>query len=950
MTKLRVAIFPFYDTEDRAEGGIRRVVEAQVKYLPEYEIEVVRDLSRADVINGHGVIYPTKSDLPFVSSCHGLHWSNYKWGAWAHEVNGAVISALTRADVITSPSLWVTQAISRGMYAKPRTIYHGVEADEWAHKETPANYILWNKARIDPVSDPTDLMKLAELLPEEKFYSTIGEKRDNLHVFGVVPLPKLKPIIQRASIYLATTRETFGIGTLEAMAAGVPIVGWDYGGQSEIIKQGETGYLAPYGDYEALAEAIRKARAERSRLSKNCVADVRARWGWEDKIAQYAEAYRAAYNSFHHLDQDGSPFPKIGVIMPCYNMARFIGVALESLIAQSETDWECVIIDDHSTDQSAEIAQAYAHRDRRIRYYRPPNKVKLVGALNLGAKISRAKYLINFDPDNLLPPDALRELAGALDEDRGIHIAYGALDTCREDGSEIKRNPFPHPPFDWYKQIAHINQIHSGAMMRREVRELSGGYRERQWRAEDAEFWARVTSLGFRAKYVTDKTTLIYRFRSDSKSAGEQGDGNWLEFLSFALAADAYEGSRYLSEHGSRVRNPALIPFGAQGAPHINKGFAWGVPHHQAPLISVVIPIGGTRWELHKQKVIDALDSLFAQDFMEWEAIVVNDTPDNWQEIAGAPYARIVRNSGKRGAGAARNAGIKAARGKFIYFIDADDYLMPNTLSNLLTEYAHSEAGYIYSAYVQEDHTGTRTHYQLDTYDQHQWKGQHGINILIAKADLLRVGGFDEAISGWEDWELFIKLAINGICGFYSPLPAYVYRMALGDRRETSHAQADQLLPILRERYADYYEGKKPMTNCCGGDASAILAAKAAIAATHPNYFELPPEQSAPAQSAPTSVRLEFIGEQIGAQTYHGFNGRTYRGGNNHLERFIDAHPDDVNRLCGFGVWQIVTQPPAPVIMQAEAVAETPPIIVEVRSDPAPEQEAPKPKTKRSKK
>jgi glycosyltransferase involved in cell wall biosynthesis len=88
------------------------------------------------------------------------------------------------------------------------------------------------------------MQHVADLLPDVRFVSTFGEQSRNVMLLGAMPHDEMKPIIQRAGVYLATARETFGIGTLEAMAAGVPIAGWRYGGQEEIIIEGD--YRLPW--------------------------------------------------------------------------------------------------------------------------------------------------------------------------------------------------------------------------------------------------------------------------------------------------------------------------------------------------------------------------------------------------------------------------------------------------------------------------------------------------------------------------------------------------------------------------------------------------------------------------------------------------------------------------------------------------------------------------------
>jgi hypothetical protein len=104
-------------------------------------------------------------------------------------------------------------------------------------------------------------------------------------------------------------------------------------------------------------------------------------------------------------------------------------------------------------------------------------------------------------------------------------------------------------------------------MMRREVLERSGGYRTRDWRAEDASLWTRLTSFGFRAAKVTEESTLIYRFRQDSKSADEarahqDRDGDWTAWYPWRTAGDPYDGLRAIQEkrqpnpRGGAVRSP----------------------------------------------------------------------------------------------------------------------------------------------------------------------------------------------------------------------------------------------------------------------------------------------------------------------------------------------------------------------------------------------------------
>jgi len=966
---IKLYIEPNYsDVPDRGEGGIRRVTEAMCKYLPEFGIEITRDLKRADITNGHGVMRPLKPNTPFVSSCHGMYWHGYDWANWAHQVNAEVTEALISADAITAPSRWVAGALTRGIMRRPHVVYHGVDAGEWAHNEDNGGYVLWNKGRVDPVSDPADVVRLVSMMEDVQFVSTFGQNRDlpvptggtikqyhNLKLIGSMPLPEMKCIIQRAGVYLCTARETFGIGTLEALAAGVPVVGWDYGGQSEIIRNGSTGMLVPFGDYDALVSAVVVVGRERARYSDNAITDARENWGWRPRIAQYAQIFHDVYNGRH------ATRPAVSIVVPCHNLARFLPECLDSVLRQPFKSWECIIVDDCSTDDTATVAREYEKRDGRFHYAHTGENLKLSRALTFGANLATGRYLVNLDADNLLPENSLSDCARELDNDPSLHIVYGYLDTISHDGANRARNPFPGA-FDWRGQIAHLNQIHSSAMMRREVAIELGGWRERQWRAEDAEFWTRATSFGYRAKRITENPTLIYRVRSDSKGALEHrndgGDGNWAAWFPFATAVSGRDGQIAMQEKRP-IAKIDTVPFSAQGKLGIEKKF-WPVFHHQAPLVSVIIPCSFE----HRRYVIDALDSLMAQDFHDWEAIVVNTSEyDELKEIPGAPYARIFDTvPGKVEAGGARNYGAQQARGKLLYFLDADDYLLPGALREMAEAYSTGEDSYIYTNYVElweswesgleyfrwrfnfggdknafkkffRDNPD-RVHYgahdekftlanaeadtfgrlvHLDEYDQHNQR-QAITNILIAKEDFESVGGFDHRLTSREDWDLLCKLSVNGKCGKRLAIPGFVYRIATGTRRNIGLEKQVELAAVIKRRYDKYYSGDGvTMSECCGPNSDAVLAAKRAVAFSYGDVegmarYAPKPETLRAVTSGitPLNVRLEFTGTQAGSVPFMGKNGRQYRGANNVKNKYIDAHPEDVEKLVSTMQWRRV--------------------------------------------
>lgn len=929
---MRVFIDPIYTTPDRADGGIRRVSDAMVKHLPDFGWNVTSSPDDADLIVNHGAALTERPGVPMIAACHGLMWSSYGFGDWGDKVNASVVETLVRANAITAPSHWVAHAIARGMLASPTVIHHGVDSDDWAHTLPSLGYVLWNKARADQVSDPRDMQDVAALLPDVPFLSTFGRPSANVGLLGPMPYEAMHPLIQQAGVYLATARETFGIGTLEALAAGVPVAGWRYGGQEEIVIEGETGYLAEYGDFDALAAAIRKCLSERRRISSNCQADVRSRWRWKDKIAQYAALFTQTYEAHHEAR------PKVSVVITCHNLARYLPDALNSVMAQTMTDYECLVVDDQSTDETAAVSAQYP-----VHYLKTQHNLKLSGARNYGWQNARGRYILFLDADDMLAPNALDLLSPPLDQHTDIHIAFGHLDTVNDAGSDRKRNPWPGDTFDWQAQIAHLNQLPYAAMLRREVLEHSGGYRTRDWRAEDACLWSRVTSFGFRAVKVTEESTLIYRLRSDSKSRGEDGDGDWTAWLPWRLAGDAREGLR--AKRDGRQPNPVLVPFGAQGQPNPPLRM-WPVHHHQHPLISVIIPVGPG----HQQTLIDALDSVQAQTMPFWECIVVDDS-GGLVDTTAHPWARLLHIGQAHGAGEARNEGLKFARAPLVLFLDADDVIVPRTLEALTKAYVQSGGKYVYSDWLTlEDETridGDMEVREVEDYDQRAMLHglRHAVTALLPVEWVRAVGGFDEALKGFEDWDLYCKLAVAGYCGVRCPHPLLIYRRAHGTRtrqllkpRASGEEGTPAYTPLgeatamaLYDRYAAYLSGEETIMACCGGNQSTVVDAQGALnqllGVTTGGLLSQVPE-------AAGDVRMEFIGGSWGEQTYVGKgSGRVYRAGRDPVSRFHDVDPRDVEYLVNMELFRIV---PRELLMQAAQTEDSPIMELAERAQAAP--------------
>lgn len=866
MEHMKVFLQPIFKGIDKGDGGIRRVVEAQLKHLPDFGIEFVDSMESADLVATHATTHPNVPvGLPWVTHNHGLYYSDFGWeGAWYDRANQELVEVLRQADHVTAPSEWVAQTMRRGMWLRPTVLHHGVDFDEWQGGRNDG-YVLWNKTRVDASCDPSIVDALAQKALGLQFISTFGTETPNVQITGALPYQVARDYVKNAGVYLCTARETFGIGTIEAMAAGVPVVGWAWGGQREIISHKETGWLVRPGDIDGLIEGIHWALDNHNAVGQRAKEDVLERFTWPIAMQRYADLYQGM------ITQQFSC--AVSIIVPCYNLANYLGDTLESVRKQTMESWECIIVDDASTDNSAEIAKTFVDKDKRFRYLRNEKNSKVSYTRNRGLAEAQGHYVACLDADDMLTPNALKILSTALDKDRGIHLAYGGLQIMTEAG-EVRTNIHDWPPqFDFVQQIQMHNQVPTFCMMRRSVIERTGGYRIRNNPVEDADLWTRVASIGLVPKKVTEAPVLLYRLRGDSLSRTLKHK-DWGHWYPWSL-------------------KKALTPWAAPVDPP--KGtLAWPIPTFEPAKVAVIIPVGPG----HEELLIDALDSVEAQTYRQWECVVVNDTgkplaiPHSW--------AKVIDTDGKTGVAHARNLGIGASTAPFIVPLDADDYLQPDALAMMLA--VQQEAGgYVYSAWIEDFGAETKV-YQPKDYDPKLLLAQgclHAVTALYAKSDILLVGGFDESLSHWEDWDLQLGLAKHGVCGTKINQPLFTYRKNTGYRREDNVASFETGKEVILSKWKTYWEGKEELMACKACPAGRVR--------TPDNGASLLAKSN-----GESAVLLEFTGQSPSVRSFRSVvqGVQPYRFGNepHHKVKYVTV-PDAEHLLSLAGQFRRVLSP-----------------------------------------
>lgn len=203
--------------------------------------------------------------------------------------------------------------------------------------------------------------------------------------------------------------------------------------------------------------------------------------------------------------------PKVSVIIPAYNQAQYLPDALDSVLAQTYTNWETIIVDDGSPDNVAEIAARYSGCDSRIKFLHTDN-YGLSVARNTGAAHSDGEYLVFLDGDDKIAPEYIENCVKALQSDSYIKVAAPQMQCFG-----IHQQIWP-VVYEDYAQLLINNPLYATAAMRRADFDAIGGYDERMRKGfEDWELWIRLLAgKGPDAVWTGPDILFFYRQKQQS--------------------------------------------------------------------------------------------------------------------------------------------------------------------------------------------------------------------------------------------------------------------------------------------------------------------------------------------------------------------------------------------------------------------------------------------------
>lgn len=512
------------------------------------------------------------------------------------------------------------------------------------------------------------------------------------------------------------------------------------------------------------------------------------------------------------------PNPMMSILIPVFNREKYIGSAINSVLAQDFAQYEIVVVDDGSTDNTLDIVKQI--HDSRLRIIEN-GRNGAPQARNRCIQEAKASYIVWLDSDDQLMPGTLQRYADLIKSSDRIDVLYGDLDIFNESG-QIKLHRYE----DYTQETSLLPRLiygncvpNPGTLVRKGLYEEFGGYDENLRRTHDFDFWCRI---GSRAVFKhSGVVTCRWRWHDSNMSSGSvkidtsyeatvikrlvntvglaacfpqlketyQAQTKtatfsaWLEVSKILEAYQDYEGAAEATRKAIENRDgPTARKRLDQLKAHARPA-EWGCPinislfdepckkiRSEKPLVSCIVPTMN-----RPDLLVRALESLVSQSYENWEAIVVNDAGEDVREIVERvdPKGRIryLRHEHNKGLSAARNTGIWASRGDLLCYLDDDDRFLPDHLATLVEELELQAADFVYSeaTYVHEElRNGTAVEIGRSTpYSEIEFSRDRlditnfiPVNTWLHRRQLIeQVGFFDTGLKALEDWDMLLRFS-----------------------------------------------------------------------------------------------------------------------------------------------------------------------------------------------
>ena len=217
--------------------------------------------------------------------------------------------------------------------------------------------------------------------------------------------------------------------------------------------------------------------------------------------------------------------PLVSIIIPTYNRAHLIGETLDSILAQTYANWECIVVDDGSTDKTSELMAAYCKKDMRFQYHhRPKDRPKGANACrNYGFELSKGEYIQYLDSDDLISLNKIEEQVISIINEKRNSVATCKWGGFRNNISDLViKNNEPYY-FSYHTGLDLLNEMGKNGgyfpshvyLVKREIIKTTGGWDELLEINQDGEYFCRV--LLNCDKIIFVKNAIVY-YRSNTSN------------------------------------------------------------------------------------------------------------------------------------------------------------------------------------------------------------------------------------------------------------------------------------------------------------------------------------------------------------------------------------------------------------------------------------------------
>lgn len=470
--------------------------------------------------------------------------------------------------------------------------------------------------------------------------------------------------------------------------------------------------------------------------------------------------------------------PKISIVVPAFKTPeKFLRQMIDSLIAQTYQNWELCIANASPEDASMEyVLKEYAQKDQRIVWKKLVQNLGIAENTNAAFEMATGEFVGLLDHDDLLAPNALYEIAAALEQDREIDVLYTDEDKVRADLSEHFQ---PHLKPDFNQDLLRANNyICHFFVVRKSIVESNGGFRREFDGAQDYDFIFRCTEQARKIHHVPE---ILYHWRTHQAST-----------------ADNPSSKLYAYEAGKRAIEGNLERCGLKGQVAHTKDYGFYRVKYEVkgnPLISIIIPNRDQAEVLKK-----CLDSVTGKStYQNYEILVVENNSES-EEIF-AYYKKLRENKKIRllkwdklfNYSAINNYAAKKAKGEYLLFLNNDmELITPDWMEEMLGHCQRPDTGVVGAKlYYPDDtiqHAGTvigiggiaghmfvnmpreRTGYLHKASLQQDLSAVTAACMMVKKSVFDQVGGFEEKLSvAFNDVDFCLRVCREGYLVVYDP-------------------------------------------------------------------------------------------------------------------------------------------------------------------------------------